>query len=141
MRESLARKVGSVGQDNLIAGLFPPAEPFGVKVAAGQGKLERGTVLALNDSGTCIVAGSTFTRTIPPETEGGTATEEAVAPLANCVLADPVDASGDEPVTAVAYRTGHFNSRALIWAKNYTPTVKDKEELRKGGILLSEMMD
>lgn len=143
MREELLNKVGSVGQDNLFAKLFPPAEPFGVKIAAGQGALERGTVLALTDSGTYIVAGSTFIRTIPPASEGGTATTETVTPLANCVLADPVDAgtSGTTPVTAVAYRVGHFNSKALIWAKNYTPTVNDKEELRKGGSLLSEMLD
>lgn len=141
MNKDLLNKVGSVGQDNLFAKLFPPAEPFGVKIAAGQGVLERGTVLALTDSGAYIVAGSAFTRTIPPANEGGTATTEDVTPLANCVLADPVDASGSSDVTAVAYRVGHFNSKALIWAKDYTPTINDKEELRKGGILLSEMMD
>lgn len=55
--------------------------------------------------------------------------------------ADDVDASGEAAVTAVAYRTGHLNSRALIVAEEYTLTQADKEELRKGGILLSEMLD
>ena len=123
MNNDLLRKVGSIGQDNLFAKLFPPAETFGVTIKAGEGELARGTVLVLGDDGTYTVLNT--------ETTG----------KANCVLADPVDASGDSAVTGVAYRTGHFNTRALIVADGYTMTVTDKEELRKGGILLSEMMD
>ncbi len=123
MSESLAKKVGSVSQDNLIAGPFPRTSPFGVKIAAGQGVLKRGTVLVLGDDGTYTMLGE--------DTTG----------KANCVLADDVDASGTEAATAVAYRTGHLNSRALLAAEGYTLTQADKEELRKGGILLSEMMD
>ena len=123
MNNDLLRKVGSIGQDNLFAKLFPPAETFGVTLTAGEGELARGTVLVMGDDGTYTVLNT--------ETTG----------KANCVLADPVDASGDSAVTGVAYRTGHFNTRALIVADGYTMTVTDKEELRKGGILLSEMMD
>lgn len=123
MSESLVKKVGSIGQDNLIAKPFPRAIPFGVKITAGQGQLKRGTVLALGEDGAYTVLA------------------EATTGKANCVLADDVDASGEEAVTAVAYRTGHLNSRALIVAEGYTLTQADKEELRKGGILLSEMMD
>ena len=123
MSGPLERKVGSMGRDTLIAKLFPPAETFGVKVAAGQGQLKRGTVLALGENGTYTMLAA------------------ATTGKANCVLADDVDASGEAAVTAVAYRTGHFNSKALIMAKDYTLTQTDKEELRHGGILLSEMMD
>lgn len=123
MSGSLVKKVGSVGQDNLIAKPFPPAEPFGVKVAAGEGQLKRGTVLALGEDGSYTMLAA------------------ATTGKANCVLADDVDASGETAVTAVAYRTGHFNSKALIMAEGYTLTQADKEELRKGGILLSEMVD
>ena len=122
MNKELCRKVGETSQDNLIAKLFPPAEPFGVKIAAGQGVLARGAVLAL--SGTDYVV-------LDSETTG----------KANCVLSDPVDASGESPVTAVAYRTGHLNRKALIVAEGYTMTAADEEELRKGGILLSDMLD
>ena len=118
MNKELLNKVGSVGQDNLFAKLFPPAETFGVTIKAGAGQLERGTVLVLGDDGTYTMLNT--------ETTG----------KANCVLADPVDASGDTGVTG-----GHFNARALIVADGYTMTVTDKEELRKGGILLSEMLD
>ena len=70
MNKELCRKVGEVGQDNLIAKLFPPAEPFGIKVAGGEGVLKRGTVMAL--SGTDYVV-------LDTETTG----------KANCVLSDP----------------------------------------------------
>lgn len=123
MNKQLVNKAGEVGQDNLIAKLFPPAETFGVIIKAGEGKLARGTVLALGEDGTYTVLTT------------------ATTGKANCVLADPVDASGADNVTGVAYRTGHFNSNALIVAEGYTMTIKDKEELRKGGILLSDMME
>ena len=122
MNKELCRKVGEVGQDNLIAKLFPPAETFGIKVAGGEGVLKRGTVMAL--SGTDYVV-------LDAEATG----------KANCVLSDHVDASGESPVTAVAYRTGHLNRKALIVAEGYTMTAADEEELRKGGILLSDMLD
>ena len=122
MNKELCRKVGEVDQDNLIAKLFPPAETFGIKVAGGEGVLKRGTVMAL--SGTDYVV-------LDAEATG----------KANCVLSDPVDASGESPVTAVAYRTGHLNRKALIVAEGYTMTAADEEELRKGGILLSDMLD
>lgn len=142
MSESLVKKVGSVGQDNLIAKPFPPTEPFGVKIAAGQGLLQRGTVLALKDDGSCIMLGSDKAAQPEGQAEGAeTPAAPAETAKANCVLADDVDASGTQAVTAVAYRTGHLNSKALIVAKGYTLTQADKEELRKGGILLSEMMD
>ena len=120
MAESLCRKIGETGIDNLIAKLFPPAETFGVTIPAGAGVLARGTVLALNGDAYAVLSAETTGK-------------------ANCILADDVDASGDAPVVAVAYRTGHFNIKALAVADGYTLTVADKEELRKGGILLSEM--
>lgn len=120
MSKNLCNKVGEIGQDNLIAKLFPPAETFGVKIPAGAGVLERGTVLALVDDAYAILSADNTGK-------------------ANCVLADDVDASGEEEVVGVAYRTGHFNRKALIVAEGYTMTMTDEEELRKGGILLSDM--
>ncbi len=122
MSRGLVNKVGEIGQDNLIAKLFPPAETFGVTIAAGQGELARGTVRVRGTDGYAIL-------------------DAAGTGKANCILADPVDASGAEAVTGVAYRTGHFNSNALITAEGYELTADDREELRKGGILLSEMQD
>ena len=122
MNKSLCNKVGEIGQDNLTAKLFPPAETFGITVAGGEGELQRGTVMALVD-GSYVVLDADSTG------------------KANCVLADPVDATGEDGVTAVAYRVGHFNRKALIVADGYTLTATDEEELRKSGILLSDMAE
>ena len=116
------KKSGEVTPDNLIATRFPPAETFGVTIPSGTGKLERGTVLGLTAEGKYVVLGTAET------------TAEA-----NCVLADPVDATGAD-ATGVAYRTGHLNRNALIVAEGYAITKTDIENLRKGGILLSDMM-
>lgn len=122
MNKSLCNKVGEIGKDNLTAKLFPPAETFGITVAGGEGELQRGTVMALVD-GSYVVLDADSTG------------------KANCVLADPVDATGEDGVTAVAYRVGHFNRKALIVADGYTMTATDEEELRKSGILLSDMAE
>ncbi|MBR5022846.1 MAG: head decoration protein [Oscillospiraceae bacterium] len=122
MNKELVSKVGSIGQDNLIAKLFPPATTFGVTIPAGTGVLKRGTVLALNGDKYALLSAATTGK-------------------ANCVLADDVDASGEAAAVGVAYRTGHFNRKALIVGEGYTMTIADEEELRKGGILLTDMAD
>ena len=44
--------------------------------------------------------------------------------------------------TAVAYRTGHFNSNALIvGGEEYTFSAADKEALRSVGILISDAVE
>ncbi len=121
MNTDLCRKVGEVGQDNLIAKLWPPAETFAVKVKSGEGVLKRGSVLALNEGEYTLLS---------TETTG----------KANCILADDVDATEAEAV-AVAYRTGHFNAKALMLKEGYTLSEADREELRKDGILLTDTME
>lgn len=121
MSINLCSKVGECAVDNLIAHIHPAVETFGVTIPAKAGLLKRGTVLALNNGAYSVLASGTTGK-------------------ANCILADDVDASGDAPVVAVAYRCGHFNRKALIVASGYTLTAADIEELRKGGILLSDMI-
>lgn len=124
MNKQLVNPVGEFSPDNLINSSIPPALAFGVKLRAAQGVLARGTVLGLSTDGDYVILGTT------PQS-GETIT-------ANCILADPADASGPDEVTAVAYRTGHMNRNALIVEASYTLTAADEEELRKGGILLSD---
>ena len=122
----LDENLGGVGFDNLIADSYPPADVFSVQLAAGQGILERGTLLALKDDGTM--------ETIGTETTG----------KANAVLTDPVDtgdAAEGEAVSGIAYRTGHFNTNRLIVAEGYTITAADREALRVAGILTSEAVE
>ena len=111
--------IGSVGYDNLINGLTPGAEVFGVQLAANQGVLERGTLLATADGGMVMISADTTGK-------------------ANAVLAEAVDTGAGEAVEAIAYRTGHFNTNSLIVAEGYDITAADKEALRVAGILISD---
>ena len=121
MRENLVRKVGERGQDNLIARLYPRALTTGVRIAAGAGVLVRGTVLSRKEDGTCEVMA-----------EGGTPAY---------ILADPVDASGEEAMAAVVYHSGNFNPHAVIVAEGYALTAADKDNLRKYDIVFTDMME
>lgn len=111
--------IGSVGYDNLINGLTPGAEVFSVQLAANQGVLERGTLLATADGGMVMISADTTGK-------------------ANAVLAEAVDTGAGEAVEAIAYRTGHFNTNILIVAEGYDITAADKEALRVAGILISD---
>lgn len=111
--------IGSVGYDNLINGLTPGAEVFSVQLAANQGVLERGTLLATADGGMVKISADTTGK-------------------ANAVLAEAVDTGTGEAVEAIAYRTGHFNTNSLIVAEGYEITAADKEALRVAGILISD---
>ena len=111
--------IGSVGYDNLINGLTPGAEVFSVQLAANQGVLERGTLLATADGGMVMISADTTGK-------------------ANAVLAEAVDTGTGEAVEAIAYRTGHFNTNSLIVAEGYDITAADKEALRVAGILISD---
>lgn len=126
MSRRLDENLGGVGFDNLIADMYPPADVFSVQLTAGQGILERGTLLARKDDGTMEMIGT--------ETTG----------KANAVLSDPVD-TGDsaegETVPGIAYRTGHFNTNRLIVAEGYEITAADREALRTAGILTSEAVE
>lgn len=115
----LDENLGAVGSDNLINGVNPPAEVFSVELAANQGVLKRGTLLATAEGGMVKITAETTGK-------------------ANAVLADDVDTGNGDTVVAVAYRTGHFNTNSLIVADGYEITAADKEALRAAGILLSD---
>lgn len=121
MNKNLVNKVDERGQDNLIARLVPHALTTAVMIAAGAGSLERGTVLSRSEDGSCQVMA-----------EGGTPAY---------ILADPVDASGEEDVAAVAYRSGNFNPDAVIVGEGYTLSSADKDTLRKYNIVFTNMME
>lgn len=135
MAENLVNKVGECGQDNLIAGLFPRALTMGVKVAAGEGLLKRGTLLTAKSDGTYVICGKKVTTG-----EGESATTTTYG-NPSAVLTMDVDASGSTAATAVAYRSGNFNPHAVIVAKDYTLTAADKDNLRKYDIVFTNMME
>lgn len=125
MSKRLDETLGHVGPDNLIADMYPPTDVFSVKLKAGQGELQRGTLLAAGSDGSMVKISTTTTG------------------KANAVLSDPVD-TGDtegEAVPGIAYRTGHFNTNQLIVAEGYEITAADKEALRVAGILTSDAVE
>lgn len=129
----LDENLGAVGFDNLISQNTPEADAFSVPMRAGLGVVTRGTVLALS-SGTGGDAAMAILGTTAITNETLTA---------NCVLAQDIDtgSSAGAAVTALAYRTGHFNRNKLTVKAAYTMTAIDKENLRKGGILLDDAVE
>lgn len=133
--DNLVKKVGSIGQDNLIARPFPRALTFGIKIAAGEGEIKRGTVLSLLDDGAYAVYGKT-TATGEGEDE-----KPSVAGTPSAILVEDVDAGGSEAVAAVAYCRGNFNPAAVIVAEGYELTAADKDTLRKYDIYFTQMFE
>lgn len=132
--KELVKKVGERGQDNLIAGLFPRALTMPVKIAAGEGLLQRGTILTAKSDGTYVVCGK-------KETTGeGDAVQTTTYSNPSAILTDAVDATGTAAVAAVAYRSGNFNPDAVTVAEGYTLTVADKDTLRKYDIIFTRVL-
>lgn len=132
MSKRLDENLGYVGPDNLIADMYPPTDPFTVKIrkeATEAATYKRGTVLALSagtaGDGKFVILGTTA------------ADSETLT--ANCVLAEDTEVGTD--TVAIAYRTGHFNANMLTVAASYTLSAADKEALRTAGILLSDAVE
>ena len=119
----LNEEICKVDFDELVNSATPAPDVFSVTVAAEK-TLKRGTVLALSaKTGKMSVLGT------------AAASDDTLT--ANCILSDDVTV-GTTDTSAFAYRTGHFNRNSLIVADGYTLKAADEEELRKGGILLSD---
>ena len=118
------------GHDDLIVDNNPPADVFAVTLRKGakETTLKRGTVLALS-SGT---AGDNTYVILGTEAKSG----ETLT--ANAILCEDVIVGIAKDENALAYRTGHFNRKALIINDAYAFEKNDEEALRAGGILLSD---
>lgn len=117
--------------ENLFAGIYPPADVAHRPVRAGQGVLERGSVLAFS-SGT---AGDKALVLLGTEAKSD---EELTA---ECVLAEDVDtgAEAGAAVTGLVYRTGHFGRNRVVVKEDYTLTAADERALHSNNILLSDI--
>lgn len=113
----------------LFAGTDPAPLVAEVTIAAASAETtyKRGTILGLNSAGKMIPFGS--------DVSSGNVTAKA-----NMILANDT-AVGTSDVVAVAYRAGHFNRNKLIVSGGYTMKAEDEEELRKGGIYLSDAIE
>lgn len=98
------------------------SDVFNVELAATASEeleLKRGTVLALNADGKCVVLSA-----------------NSAGAKANAILAEDITTSKTATVVAVAYRKGHFNRNALITGGEYELSASDEEDLRTKGIYL-----
>ncbi len=118
-------KLGQMAYDNLIASLDVKLLTGTVVITSGQGKLARGTVLAMSSgtagTGECVILGT------------AAASNETLS--AYGILADDVDATSADAVAEV-YLAGCFNKNALIVKSGHTMTAAEIQELRKCGIVL-----
>lgn len=126
MAERLDKVLGTVEYDNLIYSTDVPAVKAPVTILTGQGKLTRGTVLAINANEKCVIMG----------TDNGAESNATVLP-AEAILAEDVDATSADAV-AMAYVSGRFNAKALTVKSSYTLTAADERTLREKGIFLAD---
>lgn len=134
MGEQLFRKSGEFVPDRLIADVSIPVTAKGIKVAKGEGKLKRGTLLG-------IAADGTYKRTDTEEGakagDGEVTTTSAIG--ADCILTDDVDATASEVVTT-GYVTGAFNAAAIIVPEGKTVSAHEAT-LRQLGIFLRAVQE
>lgn len=111
-------KIGEMTADNLIAKTDIPTKVQSVTLAAGQGIIKRGTVVALAaDEAKIMASGMT----------------------PHGIICDDVDAT--EATVAEVYVTGCFNKAALIVADGYELTATDIAALRNGGIFVENIVE
>ena len=106
--------VGACAPEFLFASSKYPVSKALKQVASGQGVLSRGTALALNADGKCVILGT-------------------ASATAAYILAEDIDATSADAVAEV-YVAGVFNKNALILDGELSAT--DISALRNGGIFL-----
>lgn len=115
--------LGACPVDNLIAGNTIPIHTASATIAAAEGKLVRGTVLAAGADG----------KLKQLATESASASEVPYG-----ILCDDVDATSE--AVAEVYVSGQFNANALTTKADYNMTAADIKALRDGGIYIENAM-
>jgi hypothetical protein len=108
-----------------------------VKLAAGQGTLKRGTVLAILADDSAVIIDSSHTAEVSADVF------EPDRDKPDCILAEDIDtgaSSGGSAVDAVAYSAGYFIRGALIFGESDTWQTHELE-MRKLNIHLSASID
>ena len=118
--------MGTFEYDGLIIDGSHSLDVKGITIASGQGKLQRGTVLAIGADKKAVILG---TKDSTP----------ALSP-ADCILTDDVDATSADVYTT-AYQSGKFNKGALIVKSDYELADTDIDTLRTKGIFVEGVME
>ncbi len=108
----------SYGVDSLFAGLEIPHMTKGVKLASGQGILERGSILSLDTNGDYVLIANK-------------------ADVPEGILTDDIDTDIDTITTM--YRQGHFNSEELKFGGDITDISEIAHSLRTINILTTKV--
>lgn len=118
--------MGTFEYDGLIIDGSHSLDVKGITIASGQGKLQRGTVLAIGADKKAVILG----------------TKDSTPALysADCILTDDVDATSADVYTT-AYQSGKFNKGALIVKSDYKLTDTDIDTLRTKGIFVEGVME
>lgn len=118
--------MGTFEYDGLIIDGSHSLDVKGITIASGQGKLQRGTVLAIGADKKAVILG----------------TEDSTPALysADCILTDDVDATSADVYTT-AYQSGKFNKGALIVKSDYKLADTDIDTLRTKGIFVEGVME
>lgn len=118
--------MGTFEYDGLIIDGSHSLDVKGITIASGQGKLQRGTVLAIRADKKAVILG----------------TKDSTPALysADCILTDDVDATSADVYTT-AYQSGKFNKGALIVKSDYKLADTDIDTLRTKGIFVEGVME
>lgn len=118
--------MGTFEYDDLIIDGSHSLDVKGITIASGQGKLQRGTVLAIGADKKAVILG----------------TKDSTPALysADCILTDDVDATSADVYTT-AYQSGKFNKGALIVKSDYKLADTDIDTLRTKGIFVEGVME
>jgi hypothetical protein len=118
--------MGTFEYDGLIIDGSHSLDVKGITIASGQGKLQRGTVLAIGADKKAVILG----------------TKDSTPALysADCILTDDVDATSADVYTT-AYQSGKFNKGALIVKSDYKLADTDIDTLRTKGIFVEGVME
>ena len=118
--------MGTFEYDGLIIDGSHSLDVKGITIASGQGKLQRGTVLAIGADKKAVILG----------------TKDSTTALysADCILTDDVDATSADVYTT-AYQSGKFNKGALIVKSDYELADTDIDTLRTKGIFVEGVME
>lgn len=118
----LVQDVSKQNYDGLIGGTYPHIITGGVTLAAGSGKLKRGTVLGkVTESGNYTIADSS-------KSDG--------SQIGSAILIEDTDAT--KAVKAEVYLTGMFNAEKLTFGGSDTRE-KQEDNLRNYGIYLTTL--
>lgn len=137
---NMFEQIGEFKPDSLIAGNEFPILKEGIGLKAGQGVLNRGSLIMKCADGAGYIAGSAVTVTTG---EGDEAETSAAKMTVFGILTDDCDTGTDasaDNIPAVCYQTGEYNRKAVIVSKD-SEVETYEDDMKVVGIYLRSVQD